>query len=57
MTASAGVIALAVTRFAASLSRTFRNNFYNQVDKSPMGVDSRLHRGIEAKKKGQNLAM
>ena len=57
MMTHASVIATAVTRFAGSLSRTFRNNFYNQVDKSPMGVDSRLHREIEAKKKGQNLAM
>jgi hypothetical protein len=53
----AGVVATSVARFGNSLSRTLRNNFYNQADKSPMSVDSRLQREIEAKKKGQNLSM
>ena len=53
----AGVVATSVARFGNSLSRTFRNNFYNQVDKSPLSVDSRLQREIDAKKKGQNLSM
>ena len=53
----AGVVATSVARFGNSLSRTFRNKFYDQVDKSPMSVDSRLQREIEAKKKGQNLSM
>jgi hypothetical protein len=56
-TIRAGFIATSIARFGNSLSRTFRNNFYNQVDKSPMSVDSRLQREIEAKKKGQNLSM
>jgi hypothetical protein len=51
------VVATSVARFGNSLSRTFRNKFYDQVDKSPMSVDSRLQREIEAKKKGQNLSM
>jgi hypothetical protein len=53
----AGVVATSVARFGNSLSCTFRNNFYNQVDKSPMSVDSRLQREIEAKKKGQTLSL
>ena len=53
----AGVVATSVARFGNSLSRTFRNKFYDQVDKSPMSVDSRLQREIEAKKRGQNLSM
>lgn len=56
-TARAGFVATSIARFGNSLSRTFRNNFYNQVDKSPVSVDSRLQREIEAKKKGQNLSM
>ena len=53
----AGFVATSIARFGNSLSRTFRNKFYDQVDKSPMSVDSRLQREIEAKKKGQNLSM
>ena len=53
----AGVVATSVARFGNSLSRIFRNKFYDQVDKSPMSVDSRLQREIEAKKRGQNLSM
>ena len=53
----AGIIATSVARFGKNLSQTFRNNFYAQVDKMPMSVDSRLMREIEAKKKGQNLSM
>jgi hypothetical protein len=53
----AGIVATSVARFGNSLSRIFRNKFYDQVDKSPMSVDSRLQREIEAKKKGQNLSM
>lgn len=56
-TTRARVVATSVLRFSNSLSRTFRNKFYDQVDKSPMSVDSRLQREIEAKKKGQNLSM
>lgn len=55
--ARAGFVATSIARFGNSLSRTFRNNFYNQVNKSPVSVDSRLQREIEAKKKGQNLSM
>ena len=56
-TVHADITATSIVRFANSLSRTFRNNFYNQVDKSPVSVDSRLQLEIEAKKKGQNMSM
>ena len=52
-----GAIATSVARLGKNISQTFRNNFYDQVDKSPMSVDSRLQREIEAKKRGQNLSM
>lgn len=56
-TTRAGFVATSIARFGNNLSRTFCNNFYKQVDKSPISVDSRLQREIEAKKKGQNLLM
>ena len=56
-TIRSGFVATSVVRFANSLSRTFRNNFYDQVDKFSVSVDSRLQREIEAKKKGQNLSL
>ena len=52
-----GAIATSVARLGKNISQTFRNNFYDQVDKSPMSVDRRLQREIEAKKRGQNLSM
>ena len=56
-TVRAGFVATSIARFGNSLSRTFRNNFYDHVDKSPMSVDSRLQWEIEAKKKGQNISI
>lgn len=52
-----GYIATSVTRFGNSLSRIFRDRFDEQAKHAPMGVDSRLKREIEAKKKGQNISM
>ena len=52
-----GYIATSITRFASSLSRIFRDRFDEQAKHAPMGVDSRLKREIEAKKKGQNISM
>ena len=52
-----GFIATSIARFGNSLSRTFRDNFYDQAEGVPSFVDSRLQREIEAKKKGQNLSM
>ena len=50
-------IATSITRFGNSLSRIFRDRFDEQAKHAPMGVDSRLKREIEAKKKGQNISM
>jgi hypothetical protein len=52
-----GYIATSITRFASSLSRIFRDRFDEQAKHAPLGVDSRLKREIEAKKKGQNISM
>jgi hypothetical protein len=52
-----GFIATSIARFGNSLSRTFRDNFYDQVEQVPSFVDSRLQREIEAKKKGLRLSM
>ncbi len=52
-----GYIATSITRFGNSLSRIFRDRFDEQAKHAPMGVDSRLKREIEAKKKGQNISM
>ena len=52
-----GFIATSIARFGNSLSRTFRDNFYDQAERVPSFVDSRLQREIEAKKKGQRLSM
>lgn len=52
-----GFIATSIARFGNSLSRTFRDNFYDQAERAPSFVDSRLQREIEAKKKGQRLSM
>ena len=52
-----GYIATSITRFGNSLSRIFRERFDEQSKHAPMGVDSRLKREIEAKKKGQNISM
>lgn len=52
-----GYIATSITRFASNLSRVFRDRFDEQAKHAPMGVDSRLKREIEAKKKGQNISM
>ena len=52
-----GYIATSITRFGNSLSRIFRDRFDEQAKHAPMGVDSRLWREIEAKKKGQNITM
>lgn len=52
-----GFIAASIARFGNSLSRTFRDNFYDQAERVPSFVDSRLQREIEAKKKGQRLSM
>ena len=52
-----GYIATSITRFGNSLSRIFRDRFDKQAEHAPMGVDSRLKREIEAKKKGQNISM
>ena len=45
-------IATWITRFGNSISRIFRDRLDEQTKHSPMGVDSRLKREIEAKKKG-----
>ena len=55
--ARSGYIATSITRFGNSLSRIFRDRFDEQAKHAPMGVDSRLKREIEAKKKGQNISM
>ena len=52
-----GRIATSVARFGNGLSKTFRDNFYEQAMQVPSFVDSRLQREIEAKKRGQNLSM
>ena len=52
-----GRIATSIARFGNSLSKTFRDSFYDQAMRVPSFVDSRLQREIEAKKKGQNLSM
>ena len=52
-----GRIATSIARFGNSLSKTFRDNFYDQAMRVPSFVDSRLQREIEAKKRGQNLSM
>ena len=52
-----GYIATSITRFGNSLSRIFCDRFDEQAKHAPMGVDSRLWREIEAKKKGQNITM
>ena len=52
-----GYIATSITRFGNSLSRIFCDRFDEQAKHAPMGVDSRLKREIEAKKKGQNISM
>ena len=52
-----GRIATSIARFGNSLSRTFRDNYYEQAMRVPSFVDSRLQREIEAKKRGQNLSM
>ena len=52
-----GYIATSITRFGNSLSRIFRDRFDEQVKHAPMGVDRRLKREIEAKKKGQNISI
>ena len=52
-----GYIATSITRIGNSLSRIFRDRFDEQAKHAPMGVDSRLKREIEAKKKGQNISM
>jgi hypothetical protein len=52
-----GYIATSITRFGNSLSQIFRDRFDEQAKHAPMGVDSRLKREIEAKKKGQNISM
>lgn len=46
-----------LTRLMKDVGNTFRDR-YNQLESNPaLGVDSRLRREIEAKKKGQNLSM
>jgi len=46
-----------LTRLMKDVGDTFRDR-YNQLENNPaLGVDSRLRREIEAKKKGQNLSM
>lgn len=52
-----GRIATSIARFGNSLSRTFRDNYYDQAMRVPSFVDSRLQREIEAKKKGLRLSM
>ena len=52
-----GYIVASITRFGNSLSRIFHDHFDEQAKYAPMGVDSRLKREIEAKKKGQNISM
>lgn len=48
-----GYIATSITRFGNSLSRIFSDRFDEQAKHAPVGIDSRLQREIEAKKKGQ----
>ncbi len=50
-------IAKSIIRFGSSISKTFRENFYDRALRVPSFVDSRLLREIEAKKRGQNLSM
>ena len=52
-----GHIATSITRLGNSLSRIFLDRFDEQAKHAPMGVDSRLGREIEAKKKGKNISM
>lgn len=52
-----GYITTSITRFGNSLFRIFHDRFDEQAKHAPMGVDSRLKREIEAKKKGQNISM
>lgn len=52
-----GYVAVSVTRFGNSLSRIFRKRFDEQMKDVPRGIDSRLKREIDAKKKGQNISM
>ena len=52
-----GYIVASITRFGNSLSQIFHDHFDEQAKYAPMGVDSRLKREIEAKKKGQNISM
>lgn len=52
-----GGIATSIARFGNSLSRIFRDNYYDQAMRVPSFIDSRLQREIEAKKRGQNLSM
>lgn len=46
-----------VTHLARDASNIFRDRFNENFDKLDIGVDSRLRREIEAKKKGQNISM
>ena len=52
-----GYVAVSVTRFGNSLSRIFRKRFDEQMKDVPRGIDSKLKREIDAKKKGQNISM
>lgn len=52
-----GVAITTVTRLARDASNIFRDRFNENADKLDLGVDSRLRREIEAKKKGQNISM
>ena len=52
-----GHIATSIIRLGNSLSRIFLDRFDEQAKHAPMGVDSRLGREIEAKKKGKNISM
>lgn len=56
-TAKHGVAITTVTRLARDASNIFRDRFNENADKLGLGVDSRLRREIEAKKKGQNISM
>lgn len=50
-------VATSIARFANSLSRTFRDRYYDQAMRLTFYVESKLQQEIEAKKKGQNLSM
>ena len=56
-TVRSSLIATSVTSFARSLVQTFCDNYQAQIDSLPTSIDSKLHREIEAKKRGQNLSM